>query len=100
MGQIAGRQQGGATSDGKEPLRPSAGGGDGLVSVQPASAHPRPARPSDRDDAGPLCLLRHNRQLSTTKLVRLSSREALAEMVVSAGSPAPAPLEPGHRTPE
>ena len=63
LGQVAGRQECGAASNGEEPLRPSAGGGDGLVSVQSASADPRPARPSDRDDARPLCLLRHNRQL-------------------------------------
>src|SRR5262245_21975893 len=30
----------GATSDGKGPLRASAGGNDGLVSAQPASVHP------------------------------------------------------------
>src|SRR5450759_4906785 len=51
-------------------------------------------RPSDRDDAGPLCLLRHIGQLSTNKLVRLSGREDLAEMAVAAGSPEPAPMEP------
>src|SRR5271165_5066641 len=38
--QVAGGQERGATSNGKEPLRPSAGGGDGLVSGQSASAHP------------------------------------------------------------
>ena len=43
---------------------------------------------------GPLCLLRHNWQLSTATLVRLSSREDLAEMVVAAGSRKPAPVEP------
>src|SRR5262249_19066924 len=59
-----------------------------------------PAPPSDRDDAGPLCLLRHNRQLSTTKLVRLPSREDLAEMAVAAGSREPAPLAPVHCTPQ
>src|SRR5215471_15511483 len=58
------------------------------------------APPSDRDDAGPLCLLRHNRQLSTTKLVRLPSREDLAEMAVAAGSREPAPLAPVHCTPQ
>ena len=31
---------------------------------------PDAARPSERDDAGPLCLLRHIGQLSTTELVR------------------------------
>ena len=74
-----------ATSNGKEPLRPRAGGDYGLVSGEPASVHPRPARPSDRDDAGPLCLLRHNRQLSTPKLVRPSGRDDLAEVAVAAG---------------
>ena len=53
--------------------------------VSLASVHPRPARPSDRDDAGPLCLLRHNRQLSTPKLVRPSGRDDLAEVAVAAG---------------
>ena len=60
LGKVAGGQECGAASHGQEPLRPRAGGGDGLVPVQPASADPPPARPSDRDDAGPLCLLRHN----------------------------------------
>src|SRR5262249_49413486 len=41
-----------------------------------------------------------NRQLSTTKLVRLPSREDLAEMAVAAGSREPAPLAPGHCTPQ
>src|ERR1700738_2711894 len=100
MGQVAGRLEFGAASNGKEPLRPSAGGGYGLVSGQPASVHPRPARPFDRDDAGPLCLLRHIGQFSTNKLVRLSGREDLAEMVVAAGSREPAPLEPIHSAPK
>jgi hypothetical protein len=30
--------------NGKEPVRPRAGGGYGLVSGKPASIHPRPAR--------------------------------------------------------
>src|SRR5450759_1013257 len=94
MGKVAGRQECGAASNGKEPLRPSAGGGYDLVPGQPTSVHPRPALPSDRDDAGPLCLLRHNGQLSTNKLVRPSGREDLAEMAVAAGSPEPAPMEP------
>ena len=68
--------------------------------MQPASVHPRPARPFDRDDAGPLCLLRHNGQLSTTKLVRPSGREDLAEMAVAAGSQGSVPLEPVHCTPK
>ena len=38
---------------------------------------------ADRDDAGPLCLLRHNGQLSTNKLVRPSGRDDLAEMAGS-----------------
>jgi len=54
---------------GQEPLRPRAGGGYRLVSVQPASNHPGPARPSDDDDAGPLCLLRHLGQHQTIALV-------------------------------
>src|SRR5262249_20460578 len=40
------------------------------------------------------------RQLSTTKLVRLPSREDLAEMAVAAGSREPAPLAPVHCTPQ
>ncbi|MGH8526921.1 MAG: hypothetical protein ACREXY_22750, partial [Gammaproteobacteria bacterium] len=82
------------------PTRPSAGGGDGLVSDQPASVHLGPARPSDRDDAGPLCLLRHNRQLSTIKLVRPSGREDLGEMAVTAGSRKPVLLAPVHCAPK
>src|ERR1700674_4388029 len=58
----------------------------------------RPAGPGTRwpacDDAGPLCLLRHNWQLSTNTLVRRSGREDLAKVVVAAGSREPAPLEP------
>src|ERR1700687_5360348 len=50
--------------------------------------------------AGPLCLLRHIGQLSTNKLVRLSGRADLAEMVVAAGSREAAPLEPIHRAPK
>jgi RNA-directed DNA polymerase len=38
LGQVAGRQDCGATSNGQEPLRSRAGNGDGLVSVQPTSA--------------------------------------------------------------
>src|SRR5262245_40696103 len=56
--------------------------------------------PSDCDDAGPLCLLRYNRQLSTNKLVRPPGREDLAEMAVSAGSWESAPLEPVHCAPK
>jgi group II intron reverse transcriptase/maturase len=73
---------------------------DGVVSAQPASAYPGPEHPFDRDDAGPLCLLRHNGQLSTTKLVRPSGREDLAEMVVAAGSRESAPLGPIHCAPK
>src|SRR5437870_1134080 len=75
-------------------------GGDGLVSDQPASVHLGPARPSDRNDAGPLCLLRHNRQLSTIKLVRPSAREDLGEMAVTAGSRKPVLLAPVHCAPK
>jgi transposase len=38
--QVSGGQECGAASNGKEPLRPRTGGGDGLVSAQPASAYP------------------------------------------------------------
>src|SRR5450755_2789806 len=78
---------------------PPPGGGYGLVSGKPASIHPRPARPFDRDDAVSLCLLRHNRQLSTPKLVRPSGRDDLAEMAVAAGSQGSVPQEPVLRTP-
>ncbi len=43
---------------------------------------------------------RHIGQLSTNKLVRLSGREDLAEMVVAAGSPEPAPMEPFRCAPK
>src|SRR6516225_10796297 len=56
--------------------------------------------PSDCDDAGPLCLLRHNRQLSTIKLVRPSGREDLGEMAVTAGSRKPVLLAPVHCAPK
>src|SRR5207253_10156451 len=56
--------------------------------------------PSERDDAGPLCLLRHNGQLSAPTLVRPSGLEDLAEMVVAAGSRETAQLEPFHSTPK
>src|SRR6516164_9172245 len=100
LGQVAGRQECGAASNGKEPLRPRAGGGDGLVSAQPASAYPRPEHPFDRDDAGPLCLLRHLGQHQTIALVRRSGREDLAQVVVAAGSRESAPLEPIHCAPK
>ena len=80
------------STNGQEPLRPRAGGGYRLVSVQPASNHPGPARPSDDDDAGPLCLLRHLGQHQTIALVRLSGRQDLEEMAVASGSSASAPL--------
>jgi retron-type reverse transcriptase len=76
----------------KSRLRPRAGGDYRLVSVQPASNHPRPARPSDDDDAGPLCLLRHLGQHQTIALVRLSGRQDLEEMAVASGSSASVPL--------
>src|SRR5262249_26940900 len=56
--------------------------------------------PSDGDDAGPLCLLRHTRQLSTIKLVRPSGREDLGEMAVTAGSRKPVLLAPVHCAPK
>src|ERR1700746_2757456 len=59
-----------SASNGQERLLPRAGGVYRLVSVQPASNHPGPARPSDDDDAGPLCLLRHLGQHQTIALVR------------------------------
>src|SRR5262245_52003540 len=46
-------------SNGKETLRPRAGGGHGLVSDQPAQVYSRPARPFGHEDARPLCLLWH-----------------------------------------
>ena len=57
------------------------------MSDTPTSIDPRAACPIGSENAGPLCLLRHNRQLSTTKLVRLSRPKDLAEMVVAAGKP-------------
>src|ERR1700741_227794 len=92
VGQVAGRPECGAASNGQEPLRPRAGGGYRLGAVQPASNHPGPAHPSDDDDAGPLSLLRHLGQHQTIALVRLSGRQDLEEMVVASGSSASAPL--------
>src|ERR1700692_2360836 len=86
LGQVAGGKECGAAGNGKESLRPSAGGGHGGGWEQPASPPPRPARPSDCDDAGPLCLLRHTRQPSTNTLVRPSGREDLAKVAVAAGA--------------
>src|ERR1700680_3194666 len=100
MGKVAKGQEPGAASNGEETLRPRAGGGYGLVPEEPTHVHPRPALPSDREDAGPLCLLRHIGELPTTALVRLSGREDLAEMAVAAGSPASVPLGPLPRTPK
>src|SRR5437016_399949 len=45
-------------------------------------------------------LLRHNRQLSTIKLVRPSGREDLGEMAVTAGSRKPVLLAPVHCAPK
>src|SRR5262249_30606721 len=44
--------------------------------------------------------LRHNRQLSTIKLVRPSGREDLGEMAVTAGSREPVLLAPVHCAPK
>ena len=55
----------------------------------PTSVDPRAACPTGCEDAGPLCLLRHNGQLSSYKLVRLSGAEDLAEVVVAAREPIP-----------
>ena len=54
MGQDQDRRERGAASNGKEPLRLRIGCGHRLVPDQPASVHPRPACPFERDDAGPL----------------------------------------------
>ena len=89
MGQVAERQGRGAASNGEEPLRPRAGGGQRVVPGKPAQADPQAARPFGCDDAGPLCLLRHIGQLSTIKLVRRYGSKDLAEMVVAAGKSIP-----------
>ena len=88
-GQVAERQGRGAASNGEEPLRPRAGGGQRVVPGKPAQADPQAARPFGCDDAGPLCLLRHIGQLSTIKLVRRYGSKDLAEMVVAAGKSIP-----------
>src|SRR5215468_11799906 len=79
LGQDQEGWQSGAASDGEEPLRPRPGGGHRLVPDQPASANQGSARPSERDDARPLRLLRRLWQLSTTELVRQRGREHLEE---------------------
>src|SRR4029077_16708285 len=100
MGQDQEGWQSGAASDGEEPLRPRPGGGHRLVPDQPASADQGPARPSERDDARPLRLLRRLWQLSATELVRRRGREHLEEMVIATGSPQTVPLEPLQRSTE
>src|SRR6202011_975231 len=54
---------------GQAALRPRAGSGGGVVPEEPASTDPRAAHPTGRENAGPLCLLRHIGQLSTITLV-------------------------------
>jgi reverse transcriptase-like protein len=46
---------------------------NGVVPGEPASADPRAAHPTGRENAGPLCLLRYIGQLSPIKLVRPST---------------------------
>jgi len=94
MGQDQEGWQSGAASDGEEPLRPRPGGGHRLVPDQPASADQGPARPSERDDARPLRLLRRLWQLSTTELVCQRGREHLEEMAVATRPPQTVHLEP------
>ena len=94
LGQDQEGWQSGAASDGEEPLRPRPGGGHRLVPDQPASADQGSARPSERDDARPLRLLRRLWQLSTTELVRQRGREHLEEMAIATRSPQTIPLEP------
>ena len=89
MGQVAERQERGAASNGKESLRPRASGDQQVVPGKPAQADPHAAHPPDCDDAGPLCLLRHIRQLPTVKLVRRCGPEDLAEVAVATGKPIP-----------
>ena len=89
MGKDAEGQERRAASNGKEALRPRASGGDGLVPEEPASADPRAAYSFGRDDAGPLCLLRHYGQLSSTKLVRHQGCKDLAEVGIAARQPIP-----------
>ena len=84
----------------EEPLRPCRGGGHRLVLEQPAPADQGPACPTERNDAGPLRLLRRIRQLSTIELVCRRSREHLEEMAVATGSPQTVPVEPVHGAPE
>src|SRR5262245_30063838 len=66
VGKDAEGQERGEAGNGKEALRPRAGGGHRLVSDTPTSVDPRPACPTGCEDAGPLCLLRHIGELSTT----------------------------------
>src|SRR5262249_26251938 len=92
MGKVAQGQERGAASNGKTALRPRAGSGDELVPAKPASADPRAANPSDRNDARPLRLLRHIGQLSSTRLVR---PQGCADLAASSGEitePCPVPV--------
>ena len=99
MGKVAKGEERRAASDGKEPLRPRAGGGHRMVPETPASVDPRAAHPIGREDAGPLRLLRHNGQHSTLKLVRLQRCQDLEELVVTAGSSEAVQLESLQRAP-
>src|ERR1700730_17614831 len=85
MGKVAKRQERGAPSNGQAALRPCAGSGDGMVPEEPASADPRAAHPTGRENAGPLCLLRHIGQFSSITLVRPRGCRDLAQVVGAAG---------------
>src|SRR6516164_4927181 len=98
VGKVAEGQERGAASNGKTALRPCAGSGDRMVPEEPASADPRAAHPTGRADAGPLWLLRHIGQLSSTTLVRQQGCEDLAKMAIAAGSGERAQLGPLQRT--
>ena len=89
MGKVAKGKERCVASNGQAALRPRAGSGDGVVPEKPASIDPRAAYPTDRENAGPLCLLRHIGQLSSTKLVRPEGYADLAKMAVAAGESAP-----------
>ena len=87
-------------SDGQRPVRAGAGGGKRVVPTQSASILARSACPPVPDDARPLCLLRHIRQLSTHTMVRLPGRGAVEEMAgATASRRRRVPVDPPQRDP-
>ena len=100
VGQILERKDAGVSSNGQEPLRAGVGCRERVVPTQSAPVRARPTCPPVRNDARPLCLLRHIGQSSTHPMVRVAGCAGVEEMAGATGSPRRVPMEPPHCSPE